>query len=161
MSFLLTNKISQNGIILDYSSILHSVSEFNKWWLLARKPSLRRSIQFLTFIVFNRYSTFSLLLFGIHIASSQILGLGPCPNVQGVANFDLSKYTGEWYEVKKYPNFFTRNGKCVKATYKLLQDDTISVYDQQKTPNGLLAAAGIGRLLSSGVLGVSFQSQGC
>lgn len=92
------------------------------------------------------------------VASTQVTG-GPCPNVQGVANFDVKKYIGLWYEIKKYPNFFSRGAKCITATYDIKKDGNVSVFNQQivngTTQDKIL---GYARLISSGVLGVNFPT---
>jgi apolipoprotein D and lipocalin family protein len=99
----------------------------------------------------------------VQLASSQITGLGSCPDLQGVSNFDVNQYLGQWFEVKKYPNFFSRDSKCINANYGLRDDGNISISNQQKRPDGTdePGVNGVARVVSSGVLGVSFPRPGC
>jgi lipocalin len=97
----------------------------------------------------------------IHLASCQIQGLGPCPTVEVVKNFDVKKYTGLWYEVQKYPNFFSRGAKCITANYQLKADGTVSVNNQQIKNGANDTILGVARVISSGILGVSFPTVPC
>lgn len=98
----------------------------------------------------------------IDFASAQVTGLGPCPKVQPVENFDIKRYLGLWYEIEKYPTPFSRGTKCITATYGLRQDGNISVLNQQVYPNGTKdGVEGVARPVSSGVLSVSFPTSQC
>jgi lipocalin len=103
------------------------------------------------------------LICAIQFVSGQVTGVGPCPNVQGVQNFDVKKYMGLWYEFKKYPNFFSLGSKCITATYDLKKDGTVSVFNQQVKNGAEDKILGVARLLSPGVgeLGVSFPTVPC
>ena len=47
-----------------------------------------------------------------------------------VKNFSPEKYAGEWHEVARLPNFFERKLVAAKATYGLVEDGKISVYNE-------------------------------
>lgn len=44
-----------------------------------------------------------------------------------VADFDIKKYMGVWYEIARYENIFERGLVDVKARYSLLPDGTVKV----------------------------------
>jgi apolipoprotein D and lipocalin family protein len=72
-------------------------------------------------------------VFGLVRAGSSEVPLESVPNV------DLSRYTGRWYEIARYPNRFER--KCdsnVTATYSLRPDGKISVANTCTTREGKL-----------------------
>jgi apolipoprotein D and lipocalin family protein len=59
--------------------------------------------------------------------------------LESVPKVDLSRYTGRWFEIARYPNRFER--KCdsnASATYSLRSDGTISVVNRCKTREGKL-----------------------
>lgn len=62
--------------------------------------------------------------------NAQVPGIGECPKVAVVNNFNLHKYLGLWYEVKKYPFVFTVGAKCVTAFYGLNPNGTASVFNR-------------------------------
>jgi apolipoprotein D and lipocalin family protein len=97
----------------------------------------------------------------IHLASCQVTGFGSCPTVEVVKDFDVKKYTGLWYEVKKYPNFFSFGAKCITANYQLKADGNVSVENKQVRLGANESILGNARLISSGILGVSFPSVPC
>jgi lipocalin len=41
---------------------------------------------------------------------------GPCPAVKPIANFDMNKFKGKWYEVSKTADL--GDGKCVSVTFQ-------------------------------------------
>jgi apolipoprotein D and lipocalin family protein len=47
--------------------------------------------------------------------------------MQPVAQVDLSRYAGRWYEIARYPNRFERNCQAVTADYALRADGRVSV----------------------------------
>lgn len=47
-----------------------------------------------------------------------------------VANVDINRYQGKWYEIARLPNPFERKLKCITATYTLRDDGRISVLNQ-------------------------------
>ena len=59
--------------------------------------------------------------------------------LESVPKVDLSRYTGRWFEIARYPNRFER--KCdssAMATYSLRPDGKISVVNTCKTREGKL-----------------------
>ena len=59
--------------------------------------------------------------------------------LESVPKVDLSRYTGRWFEIARYPNRFER--KCdsnAVATYSLRSDGKISVVNTCKTREGKL-----------------------
>ncbi len=56
--------------------------------------------------------------------------------VQSVAEVDLQQYSGTWYEIASFPNFFQRKD-CIgtSATYTLNTDGSIKVWNQCYYPN--------------------------
>lgn len=63
------------------------------------------------------------------------------PGIHPVANFDINKYMGHWYEVARLDNRFQRGLERVTATYSLRQNGSVRVVNtgwhsknkQQKT----------------------------
>jgi apolipoprotein D and lipocalin family protein len=57
--------------------------------------------------------------------------------VQTVSSVDLSRYTGTWYEIARYPNRFQK--QCtgnVTASYELRDDGNVTVVNSCKTEDG-------------------------
>lgn len=56
-----------------------------------------------------------------------------------VSDVDLNRYTGQWYEIARYPNSFQK--KCIKSSahYSLLPNDRLSVYNLCFKKNGKLS----------------------
>jgi apolipoprotein D and lipocalin family protein len=80
-----------------------------------------------------------LALFGAFSVARAAFAEAPLETVPKV---DLSRYTGRWYEIARYPNRFER--KCasdVTATYSLRSDGKISVVNTCKTREGKLNQA--------------------
>jgi lipocalin len=66
-----------------------------------------------------------------------------------VADVDLNRYAGTWYEIARLPNSFERNMKCITATYTLRKDGKISVVNRGHRiddPSRILSASGIARV---------------
>ena len=58
------------------------------------------------------------------------------PPLATVKNFSPEKYAGQWHEVARLPNFFERDLVAAKATYVLLTDGKLSVYNEGLKENG-------------------------
>ena len=74
------------------------------------------------------------------IIANFLVGLGctTCqsgPVVHTVPNVDLVQYSGTWFEIASYPQFFERGCVNVKATYTPMKD-YIEVYNQS-VKNGM------------------------
>ena len=95
--------------------------------------------------------------------NGQVPGLGACPKIETVPNFDANRYLGLWYEVEKYPFIFTLGGKCVTAEYGLNPNGTISVFNKQIRNNKEDTILGTARVIKPGVgvLGVTFPNVPC
>jgi apolipoprotein D and lipocalin family protein len=72
--------------------------------------------------------------------------------VKSIAELDISRYTGTWYEIAKLPNWFQR--KCTQGTqaqYKILGPQKIEVTNKCTTATGEeIKAVGVARPNSSG-----------
>lgn len=68
-------------------------------------------------------------------------GEKPSP-MQVVSAVDLSRYTGAWYEIARYPNRFQRDcAGDVTATYELRDDGKVRVVNSCREENGDLKSA--------------------
>ena len=61
-------------------------------------------------------------------------GIGPAP--QTVAELDLQRYAGKWYEIARYPNFFEIGCANVTAEYAPRADGTVSVLNICRSETG-------------------------
>lgn len=65
-----------------------------------------------------------------------------------VSNLDLSRYSGQWYEIARLPNRF--ENKCVAdvtANYSVLNEKRLRVVNRCRTKNGRISEAkGVARL---------------
>ena len=72
--------------------------------------------------------------------------------VKSIAELDISRYMGTWYEIAKLPNWFQR--KCIQGTqaqYKILGPQKIEVTNKCTTATGEeIKAVGVARPNSSG-----------
>ncbi|XP_072929714.1 bilin-binding protein-like [Epargyreus clarus] len=51
------------------------------------------------------------------VAAANVIHDGTCPEMKPVENFNVTAYTGSWYEISKYPYDSEKNGKCTTAEY--------------------------------------------
>lgn len=72
-----------------------------------------------------------------------------------VADFDLNRYLGQWYEIARFPNRFERGCEGVTAEYGLRKDGKVSVLNtcrkgapdgESETIEGVAKPVGPGRL---------------
>jgi apolipoprotein D and lipocalin family protein len=77
----------------------------------------------------------ALLLAGCSSSGSQLAA------PQTVAQVDLQRYQGTWYELARLPMFFQRNCAQSEAQYRLQADATISVLNSCRTLEGELLEA--------------------
>jgi apolipoprotein D and lipocalin family protein len=64
-----------------------------------------------------------------------------------VAQVDLDRYVGRWYEISRLPMWFERN--CtgdITATYALRSDDRMDVINRCRTQNGFISARGVAEI---------------
>jgi apolipoprotein D and lipocalin family protein len=87
----------------------------------------------------------ALLLFTLLLSAGA--QAGEPPPLASVAELDVARYMGRWYEIAKFPNRFQR--KCVadtSADYKLLPDRRIRVSNRCRLGDGSIdEAVGIAR----------------
>src|SRR5512140_3180541 len=51
------------------------------------------------------------------------------PQLDIVANVDVNRYTGKWYEIARYPNWFQSSCASSTAEYTANADGTIGVFN--------------------------------
>lgn len=73
-------------------------------------------------------SRISLLISLVCLAfcNGQIVNSGGCPPVTPIQNFDIQRFSGQWYEISKYPFYFA-NGRCVVANYFIDARNNINI----------------------------------
>ena len=79
-----------------------------------------------------------------------LAGAQPPGGVQVVANVDLERYSGRWYEIARFPNRFQRD--CtgnVRATYAPRPDGRLDVLNECTTENGVDDAKGVARVVET------------
>ncbi|XP_043269755.1 uncharacterized protein [Venturia canescens] len=64
------------------------------------------------------------------IARAQIPSLGWCPEYVPMANFDMGKFLGVWYEAERYFQILDPVSRCVKANYTLGPDGKYRVSNE-------------------------------
>nr|CAD7419260.1 unnamed protein product [Timema cristinae] len=74
------------------------------------------------------------LLVMVKVIQGQVAVKGHCPEVTTVDNFDVSRYSGVWYETKRLFFLIEGNGICVNATYTPQEDGTVQVLNQNYNP---------------------------
>jgi apolipoprotein D and lipocalin family protein len=58
------------------------------------------------------------------------------PALDTVANVDVNRYTGKWYEIARYPNWFQSGCASSTADYTANADGTIGVFNTCLDANG-------------------------
>lgn len=77
-----------------------------------------------------------------HQVASQVTGIGQCPPVTPVQNFNVTQYLGRWYEIRAYRTTFEFGSNCVTADYGSNTDGSVSVvntlrsFGQQRSISG-------------------------
>jgi apolipoprotein D and lipocalin family protein len=67
-----------------------------------------------------------------------------------VERVDLQRYSGTWFEIAKFPQWFELGCENVTATYSVLPDGTVSVWNRcQETGGRMRDAKGIARVADS------------
>ncbi len=60
-----------------------------------------------------------------------LLGCGAADSdLKAVASVDAQRYMGKWYDIASFPQRFQKDCKCTSAEYKLLNDETIEVFNR-------------------------------
>jgi apolipoprotein D and lipocalin family protein len=70
------------------------------------------------------------------------------PPVRTVPSVDLERYTGDWFEIARFPNRFQRQcASDVRASYSLREDGRIDVINRCRTAEGEVSEArGVARV---------------
>uniref|UniRef100_A0A8C5H2H1 Apolipoprotein D n=1 Tax=Gouania willdenowi TaxID=441366 RepID=A0A8C5H2H1_GOUWI len=79
---------------------------------------------------------------------------GKCPKPAVQANFDATRYVGEWYEIQKLPAAFQK-GECGTATYTLKSEGVVGVLNNG-TINSIVGTAKVKDPAEPAKLEVSF-----
>lgn len=58
---------------------------------------------------------------------------------------DLNRYTGKWYEIASFPNYFQKGCQCTSATYALRDDHKLQVLNQCYRGNPLKLSVADGK----------------
>lgn len=91
------------------------------------------------------------LIVGLWVMLLPLVSFAQQP-VKSIAELDISRYMGTWYEIAKLPNWFQR--KCIQGTqaqYKILGPQKIEVTNKCTTATGEeIKAVGVARPNSSG-----------
>ena len=78
---------------------------------------------------------------------------GQAPPVRTVQFVDLDRYTGDWFEIARFPNRFQR--RCVgdvRATYARRSDGRLDVVNRCRTAGGEIEARGVTRMVDEQAL---------
>jgi apolipoprotein D and lipocalin family protein len=91
-------------------------------------------------MIFSRLMTQVAILTGCSTTTSQRRDLPP---LETVAEVDLNRYVGTWFEIANFPNRFQRGCTATTATYTLRSDGDIDVLNRcrQGTVDGELKSA--------------------
>lgn len=73
----------------------------------------------------------TLLVVGMVFGVQATFSWGSCPKVELQQNFDISRYTGNWYEVLRNKDMPYEKGVCSRAQYGLNADGTVSVVNSE------------------------------
>jgi apolipoprotein D and lipocalin family protein len=72
----------------------------------------------------------SLRIFGAALAGLLAACQSTHPPMDVVADVDLERYTGKWYEIASFPQYFQRGCVASSATYSLREDGRIDVLNE-------------------------------
>jgi len=79
-----------------------------------------------------------------------MLAAAESPAVNTVAQVDLDRYQGTWFELARFPNRFQKQCEGdVRATYAKRSDGRLDVTNECRTHDGMTTAAGIGRVVDA------------
>uniref|UniRef100_A0A023EJI8 Apolipoprotein D n=1 Tax=Aedes albopictus TaxID=7160 RepID=A0A023EJI8_AEDAL len=78
-----------------------------------------------------------------------IIASGSCPKRPVVQNFNVSRYSGLWYEISRYEQPFQLDGECVTALYTLNKDGTVRVFNSMLIPPSDTRSSIVGRAVLS------------
>jgi apolipoprotein D and lipocalin family protein len=83
----------------------------------------------------------------------------PLPPLEVVSHVELSRYTGTWYEIARYPNSFQKDCIHSSAVYKLKANGSVSVLNSCQKKGVMKTAEGKARVvdpITNAKLEVSF-----
>ncbi len=83
----------------------------------------------------------------------------PLPPLAVVSHVELSRYTGTWYEIARYPNSFQKDCIHSSAVYKLKADGSVSVLNSCQKKGVMKTSEGKARVvdpITNAKLKVSF-----
>ncbi|XP_001660233.2 apolipoprotein D [Aedes aegypti] len=83
------------------------------------------------------------------VIEALIISSGTCPKRPVVRNFNVSRYTGLWYEISRYEQPFQLGGECVTAQYSLNKDGTVRVFNSMLIPPNDVRSSIVGRAVVS------------
>uniref|UniRef100_A0A182MT65 Apolipoprotein D n=1 Tax=Anopheles culicifacies TaxID=139723 RepID=A0A182MT65_9DIPT len=94
---------------------------------------------------------FAIVVIGFVACVAGLLTDEACPqDVTAMKDFSLNDYTGRWFEIKRYEQFYEKDLDCVVAEYQKTGDSSISV------KNGAFYLANNTRVVADGTAVVSF-----
>ncbi|KAI5639686.1 hypothetical protein NE865_07763 [Phthorimaea operculella] len=70
------------------------------------------------------------LLAFLATAAAQIPSLGWCPDYVPMANFNIKRYLGTWYEAERYFDVSELVSRCVKTDYSSTPEGRILVANE-------------------------------
>ncbi|ETN60996.1 apolipoprotein D [Anopheles darlingi] len=68
----------------------------------------------------------------VQLASGQVVSTGTCQDYPVHVNFDVPRYLGLWYEIRRYEQAFQIGGECVTAEYSLNADGSVRVFNSMR-----------------------------
>lgn len=78
----------------------------------------------------NRGISVSLLVIGMILLILFIFDKSTQNELETMDFVDIEQYTGKWYSIYEYENFFQNNCECVSAKYEIVDEDTLSVVNK-------------------------------
>ncbi|XP_003436167.2 uncharacterized protein LOC11175951 [Anopheles gambiae] len=81
----------------------------------------------------------------VGLTSGQLVSPGVCQDFPVHVNFDVPRYLGLWYEIRRYEQVFQRGGECVTAEYSLNDDGSVRVFNSMLVPPGQVRQSDVGR----------------
>ncbi|RZF43451.1 hypothetical protein LSTR_LSTR001712 [Laodelphax striatellus] len=73
------------------------------------------------------YKILLMLAMGVALTAAQIPNLGWCPDYVPMADFDMERYLGTWYEQERYFRVMEAGSRCVRTNYTKAVDGRILV----------------------------------
>lgn len=99
-----------------------------------------------------------MILLIINYVHGEVPGLGQCPRVQVMQNFDVSQFLGSWYLMCAYPDKFAFDARCASTTFSWSRGDGISIFSKHVSFGKERKFMGSASLIQPGVLAVNFPA---